>query len=115
MATIVATDVKGQREKVVVETTLTASDTFTYKANARQKLVLRNASAGALTPLITGADSTTVNVTGIGPVDVSTGFQMASIGVGAVVSIDTDSIKEYLKGTIEITGGTDIVATLMEG
>ena len=114
MATITPTNVKGQ-EVVVAETTLTASDTFVYNANKKQRLVLRNASAGALTPLITGADATTENIEGIGTIDVSVGFQMASIGVGEVVSLDTDSIKSYLKGTIEITGGTDIVATLTEG
>jgi len=115
MATITITDVSGSGEVSVTETTLTASDTFVYNSNKRQKLVLRNDSAGALTPLITGADAGIVNIKGIGEIDLSGGFQMVSIGVGEVVSINTDSIKSYLDGTIEITGATDIVATLTEG
>ncbi len=50
MATIVSTDASGSGEALVTETTMTASDTFTYVAGGNQYLVLRNASAGALTP-----------------------------------------------------------------
>ena len=115
MATITATDIKGGGVKTITETTLTATlDTFTYKSGVNQTLVFRNATAGALTPVIDGAGSTTVSVNGIGSIDVSAGYSIGSIAAGAVKSINTESIFEYLKGTIAITGGVGLVATLLE-
>jgi len=115
MATIVATDIKGGGVKTITETTLTGTlDTFTYKSGVNQTLIFRNATAGALTPVIDGAGSTTVSVNGIGSIDVSAGYSIGSIAAGAVKSINTESIFEYLKGTIAITGGTGLVATLLE-
>lgn len=113
MATIVATNVKAQNV-LVTETTLGASNTFTYRAGVNQTLVLRNATAGALTPVIDGASSSTVVVDGVGSVDVSAGFSVGSIAAGAVRSVRTDGIFAYLSGTIDITGGTGLVATLLE-
>ena len=116
MATIIETVLSGQGVVAVTETTLDgASDTFTYEGGVRQRLILRNATAGALTPVIDGDGATTVTVPGIGQVDVSGGFSVGSIAVGDVVSINTDTIKEYLSGTIDITGGTGLVAILEKG
>lgn len=115
MATIVATNVKANGTVAVTETTLTGTlDTFTYKTGVNQTLVFRNATAGALTPVLDGASSTTVPVAGVGSIDVSAGFSVGSIAAGAVKSIQTDSIYAYLQGTIAITGGTGLVATLLE-
>lgn len=115
MATIVSTDIKGGGVKTITETTLTGTlDTFTYKSGVNQTLVFRNATAGALTPVIDGAGSTTVSVNGIGSIDVSAGYSIGSIAAGAVKSINTEAIFEYLKGTIAITGGVGLVATLLE-
>jgi len=115
MATIAATQSGGSGVVSITETTLGASDTFEFKRNQKQRLILRNDTVGALTPLIDGDGSTSVGIDGIGAIDVSGGFEVGSIGADEVVSINTDSIREYLKGTIEITGGTGIVAILMEG
>jgi len=115
MATIAATKTNVSGVVAVTETVLTGTlDTFVYRAGVQQVLVLRNATAGALTPVIDGASGTTVNVTGIGAIDVSAGFSVGSIAAGAVKSIYTDSISAYLNGTIAITGGTGLVATLLE-
>lgn len=115
MATIVATNGKASGAVTVTETTLTGTaDTFTYRAGVNQTIVFRNATAGALTPVIDGGSSTVVNVSGVGSVDVSAGFSVGSIAAGAVKAIRTDSIKEYLRGTIAITGGTGLVCTLIE-
>lgn len=113
MATIVATNVKAQNV-LVTETTLGSSNTFTYRAGVNQTLVLRNATGGALTPVIDGASSTTIAVDGVGSVSVADGFAVGSMAAGAVRSIRTDSIFAYLSGTIDITGGTGLVATLLE-
>jgi len=115
MATIVATNIKAQGVAAVTETTLTGTaDTFTYGSGKNQTLILRNATAGALTPVIDGASSTTIAVAGVGSIDVSAGFAVGSIAAGAVKSIQTESISAYLQGTIAITGGTGLVATLLE-
>ena len=115
MATIVATDVKGGGVKTIIETTLTGTlDTFTYKSTVNQTLVFRNATAGALTPVIDGSGASTVSVNGIGSIDVSAGYAIGSIAAGAVKSINTNAIYEYLAGTIAITGGTGLVCTLLE-
>jgi len=114
MATIVATDTSGSGESIVTETTMTASDTFTYKSGGNQYIVLRNASGGALTPNFLGDGVTTVSVSGAGNLDLSGGYTTASIGIGEIAVIRTSTIEKYLTGTIEITGGTDIEASLLE-
>lgn len=115
MATIVATNANQNGTVAVAETTLTGTlDTFTYRSGVKQTLILRNATAGALTPVIDGDGATTLGVEGVGTIDLSTGFSVGSIAAGAVKSIRTDSIARYLLGTIAITGGTGLVATLIE-
>lgn len=112
MATIAQTLLTGSGQRTVTETTLGASDTFTYRPNTGQVLTLRNATGGALTPVIDGDGGTTVPVSGIGSVDVSSGYSVGSIAAGVVKAIPLDTIAEYLRGTIAVTGGTGIVATL---
>lgn len=115
MATIVATNANAAGAVVVTEVTLTGTlDTFTYRAGVNQTLTFRNATAGALTPIIDGAGSTTIAITGVGTIDLSAGFAVGSIAAGGVRSIRTDSISQYLAGVIAITGGTGLVATLIE-
>lgn len=111
MGTILPTATSGSGKRTLVETTLTASDTFAYRTG--QILCLRNPTAGALTPVIDGAGGTTVPVTGVGSVDVSAGYSVGSIAAGAAVAIPLDSIKAYLRGTIAVTGGTGLIATLI--
>lgn len=115
MATIVATNANVAGVAAVTETTLTGTlDTFTYRSGVNQTLVLRNATVGALTPVIDGAGATTIAITGVGTIDLSAGFSVGSIAAGAVKSIRTESIGQYLAGVIAITGGTGLVATLLE-
>lgn len=112
MAAIIATPLTGAVPYAVSETTLGASDTLTYKPGAL--LVLRNPTAGALSPVIDGADASTVNARGIGTIDISGGFAVGSIAAGDAVAIRLDKISEYLVGIITITGGTGLVAALLE-
>jgi len=115
MATIVATNANQNGTVAVTETTLTGTlDTFTYRNGVKQTLILRNPTAGAISPVIDGSGATTLGVEGVGIIDISTGFAVGSIAAGAVKSIRTDSIARYLAGTIAITSGTDLVATLIE-
>lgn len=112
MAAITATSLLAAGAVAVTETTLGASDTFEYATGAI--LVLRNASAGALTPKIDGDGGSTVKVGGLPPVDVSAGYTLASVAAGAVVAVRLDGIAEYLKGTITVSGGDAMVATLLQ-
>lgn len=111
MAAITATSMGGSGARVVTETTASASDTFTYQAG--DILVIRNASGGALTPLIDGDGGSTWPASGIGNIDVSGGLTLSSIANGAVVAIPLDTIKAYLQGTITMTGADDAVITLL--
>ena len=111
---VIAQTALGAGKATVVQTTLTASDTLLYNGE-RMILTLRNGTAGALTPLITGSTATTVAVPGYGLLSVASGYAVGSIPAAGVVAIPLDSIKAYLKGTITVTGGTGITATLTNG
>lgn len=112
MATITSTAIAAGTN-TVAETTMTASDTFTYVPNGRQVLILNNVTGGSLTVNIDGDGASTVNVGGVGAVDISGGFSTDAIPADGVRAIPLDSIKAYLAGTIEVTGGTGISASLL--
>ena len=115
MPAITATSMTGSLVRTITETTLNGStDSFVYNSDRRAVLTLRNATGGALTPVIDGNGGTTVPVAGVGNVDVTGGYSAGSVGAGAVVAIPLDTIKEFLRGTIAVTGGTGLVATLYE-
>ena len=116
MAVIAKTDMTGnQGARTVSETTLGASDTFVYTANIRGILVLRNPTGGGLTPKIDGDGGTTFPAAGYGDVDVSAGLTLASIpATTGIVAIPLDTIREYLKGTVTVTGGTGLIASILE-
>ena len=114
MAAITPTSMQGTGARVVTITTLGASDTLTYSAGKMTTLILRNGTAGALTPLIDGAGGANVSVPGLGLVSVAAGYSVPSIAAGATASIPLDSIREYLKGVVTVTGADGISATLLE-
>ena len=111
---VIAQTALGAGRATVVQTTLTASDTLLYNGE-RMVLTLRNGTAGALTPVITGSTATTVAVPGYGTVSVASGYAVGSVAANAVVAIPLDSIKAYLKGIITVTGGVGMTATLTNG
>lgn len=117
MATITPTYMTGSGQRTVTETTLTGTaDTFvfSYEPSKEKVLILNNVTAGALTPVIDGDGATTVSVGGVGAVDISAGYSVGSIGAGVVKAIPLNSIREYLAGTIAITGGTGLVCSILE-
>ena len=113
MATITPTSLAGSLVRNVTETTLTASDTFTYIPNTGQSLRLRNVTGGALTVTITGSTSVSQTYPEGGVVNYAAGYSTGSIAAttGDVI-IPLDSIDGYLSGTITVTGGTGIKASL---
>lgn len=112
MAVIAETLMTGTGSRALTVTTLGSSDNLVYKAGAGQVLILDNVTAGALTPLIDGADGTTVQVAGVGSVSVASGYTVPSIAAGARAAIPLDSISAFLQGVVTVTGGSGIKAVL---
>lgn len=87
----------------ITETALTGTDTFVYDASGT--LVLRNSTAGSVTITLHGSLATGTKLCdGGGSVDLWTPISIA-LPAGAVKSIKLCSIRDFLKGTIAVTGG----------
>jgi len=114
MPAIVATSIAGNLVRTITETTLNGTDSLTFNTGKNPILTFRNPTGGALTPVIVGSTATTVPVAGIGNVSVASGYSCGSVAAGVMVSVPLNTIKEFLKGTISITGGTGLVAHLLE-
>ena len=116
MATITATSLAGFGVRAMTETTLTASDILPYDASVTGSvLVLRNPTAGALSPTITGSTaSAAIGVSGFGTVSAAAGLAVGNIPAGAARCIPLDAISKYLSGTVTITGGTGLVAAYLK-
>ncbi len=97
------------------ELTLTASDTIAWlKRKPGAVLILRNPTAGALSPTITGSlASATIPVKEFGSVSATAGLAVGSIAAGATRVIPLDSRKAFLEGVLTIAGGTGLVASLL--
>ena len=115
MVAITPTSMTGPGVRVLNETTMTASDTLAYDPGSPNSvLVLRNPTAGALSPTITGSlANTAIIVSGYGTVSAAS-LAVGSIAAGAARVIPLDSIKEYLAGVVTITAGTGLVATFLK-
>lgn len=114
MSTITATNMRASGAVAAAVSTLTSSDDFVYNSALRAVLILNNVTGGALSPVIDGDGASNVGVPGVGSVDISGGYTVPSIAAGDMVAIQLDSIKEYLAGTIAITSGVGIEASLLE-
>lgn len=112
MPALVATSMQGVGVRASSRVTLTATgNTFTYTPGSF--LLLHNGTAGALSPVIDGDAGTTIDVNGLGTVSVASGYAVGSIAANAQVLIPLDSIQFFLRGTVDITTGTGLVATLL--
>jgi len=116
MGVIASTSMAGLGQRTMTETTLTASDTLAYDPTVSGSiLVLRNPTAGALSPTITGSTaSSAIPVSGYGNVSAAAGYAVGSIPAGAARVIPLDTIARYLSGTITVTGGVGLVAAFLK-
>lgn len=116
MANVTLTSLAGVGDKLVAEVTLTGSNTISgYVPGKGQILRLRNATAGSLTPLITGSLATSeTNSDAQAVINYAAGWTCQAIPAGVVREIALDRISKYLKGVINIANATGIVATLIE-
>ncbi len=113
MATITPTSMQGSGSRAVTETTMTASDTFTYVPNTGQILIIRNTSGGSITPNIDGADGAATPYPGVPSVVINSGFFSSSQAAGVTRVIMLDSIFAYLQGVINVTGCSGATAILL--
>lgn len=96
-------------------TTLGASgNPFTYTPGQDGILVLHNPTGGALSPVIIGGSAVAQTFNGVAvPTNFAAGLAVGSIAAGAQVLVRLSTIDPYLRGTIDITGGAALVATLI--
>lgn len=113
MAALTATSMGGTGSRTVTDNTLTASDTLTYQAGRGQILIVNNDTGAEVTLNIDGDGQTAVVVPGIGSVDVSGGLDVV-IAIGAVAAIPLDTIKQYLTGTVTLTGASGAQAYFLQ-
>jgi hypothetical protein len=114
MPVITTTSMQGVGSRAINMTILGASDTFVFDASASPILILSNITAGPLTPNIDGADSTVIPCAGVGDVDVSGGYDVASIAANDYAAIPLNTIDGYLSGVITVTAGDGIEASILE-
>ncbi|MCB1321395.1 MAG: hypothetical protein KDK34_14140 [Leptospiraceae bacterium] len=114
MAVITPTETVSTTEVEIARTTLGASDTFAYTEGTTKYLVIDNVTAGSLTPNIDGDGATTAYFPGVGVVDLTGGYTLGSIAAGEIFILDLDHIKQYLQGTITLTGGDAAEAYILE-
>ena len=100
----------------LTRTTMTASDTLAYVPGAGQQLYLANNTAGSLTVTITGSTAPATYVipgTGGSTIAPSAGKVIGPIPANTTVEVSLDDLSLYLQGTITLTGGTGITATVL--
>lgn len=113
MAAITSIDAAQVGPFAAAISTLSASDTITFKTSKKQLLVLTNTTGGSLTATIDGSTGTTVNAPGIGAVDVSAGKAIV-VGAGLSVAVVLSSISAYCQGIVSINGAATLKAQLFD-
>ena len=111
MAVVAATLLSGSGQRLMNETTLTATNSLTYQQGAGQELIVRNPTGASINCTLDGDGGTTVTVPGVGVIDVSAGYTFA-VAAGAARIVPLDTISAYLQGNVSITG-TGLVASLL--
>lgn len=92
-------------------TVLSADDTFTVVAGKTQLLVLHNPTGGSLTATLDGSTGTSVDIPGLGSVDVSGGLAIV-VAAGTSKSVVISKVSHYTKGVAHITGAATMLAWL---
>jgi hypothetical protein len=113
MATIAPTNIKTANGPITATVTvLTASDTFIYTPNGRQLMHLFNTTASPVVVTFDGSGGTTISPPGYGgTIDVSAG-KAVTVPANGTVALNLDTISSFLQGTIAVTGGVGVTATL---
>jgi hypothetical protein len=113
MAAIASVVVTDTGEFLAAPSTLGSSDTITFDARKTQLAVFRNGTGGSLTVTIDGDGGTTVQVDGIGPVSVSSGYAI-TVAAGATRAVKLKSIRKYCQGVVTLTGASGMSLTVFD-
>lgn len=111
MAAITQNLLTGTGAREITPTTLSSSDTLTYRPGKGQVLTVINASGGPLTLNIDGDGQDDFIAAGYGTVDVSGGLDI-TIPDGDYYAVPLDTISQFLQGTVTLTGAATAVAIL---
>jgi hypothetical protein len=113
MATIAQTSVTGVNGPVTLtRTTMTASDTLAYVQGSGQILTLANNTGSTVTPVFTGSVQPNINVPGYGGTVSTAAGKSVAVAANSTVAFELDDISQFLQGTVTITAGTALIATL---
>lgn len=102
---------------VLTRTTLTASDTLAYVKGQSMELVLANNTAGALTATLIGSTAAaTYVVPGTGGTLLSPAPSAGKpivVGANSTIEVSLDDLELYLQGSVTVTGGAGLIATVV--
>lgn len=101
----------------LTRTTLSASDTLAYAKGQDMQLVLANNTAGALTATLVGSTAVaTYVVPGTGGALLTpapSAGKAILVGANSTVEVSLDDLDLYLRGSITVTGGAGLIATVV--
>jgi hypothetical protein len=105
MALITQTSINVKGAVDLSVTTLTGADSFIFQPDGNQFLVIENGTGSAKTPKVTGSTApANFFIRGYGYADLSGGLTFSAVSTGASVAIPLHSIREWLKGSVTLTG-----------
>lgn len=105
MALITQTSLKVKGATDLDVTTLTGADTFLFQPDGNQFLVIENNTGSAKTPKVTGSTApANFFIRGYGYKDLSGGLEFTAIPDGESAAVPLHSIREWLKGSVTLTG-----------
>lgn len=113
MAALAAINAAQNGPFLCTPATLTNADTLTFNANKSPILVLGNTSGSTITMVIDGDGATSVNVDGVGSVAVSGGVSIA-VAANTSQAVRLNTIRHFLTGVVNLTGGSGLKAQLFE-
>lgn len=111
---ITATSIRGFGSKTVSTVTLGDTGSITFNPAKGPILLMINETDAALAPTIYGSDAHTIEIKTVGVISLEDGYQCEAIQPGGIAVVALSSISSYLRGTVTITGGTGIKASILE-
>lgn len=99
----------------LARTTLSASDTLAYVAGSGMQMMLANNTAGALTATLVGSTAAAAYVvpgTGGATLSLAAG-KAVTVAANSTVEVSLDDLGLYLQGSITVTGGSLLIATVL--
>jgi len=105
--------VKGAKDLII--NLLDDNETFAYKQDADQVMIIHNTSGDTITPILKGTSaSSAYKVSGLGELDLTGGYQIGDILDGESVIIPLESVRKWIAGISSIengSGATCIITT----